>query len=212
VIDDHAIVLDGIHWRIHPSRDKIKVVGSAKSVLEAVKLFGPEDFDIFLLDLYLPTTVPLESVRILKNRFPSKKIIIYTCESASVWVTLMKKAGVAGYLPKDIEATHFKKAILAVFNGETSFPDCSIQLPPLNHSLEMEDSYHLAPLQKIILQLLMQGLCVEQIVGHLEIDKIKINYILKKSRIQFNVKNNVALVAKILRHDTGLMFDQISSP
>src|ERR1035438_8155590 len=90
-IDDHPVISEGLHYRIEPARDGISLVGSAANVIEAILKANPEDFDIFILDLYIPGSEPHENVRLLKKTFPNKKIIIFTCESSSMWVRSMMK-------------------------------------------------------------------------------------------------------------------------
>jgi DNA-binding NarL/FixJ family response regulator len=122
VIDDNPIVIDGLNYLFHLAQDDIGIVGSALNVHEAVQKIRQDDFDIFILDLYIPDSHPPENVRTLRKRFPGKKIIIFTTESSYLWVRAMIKEGVDGYLTKDLIDSQVKSAIYKVFNGESVFP------------------------------------------------------------------------------------------
>ncbi len=41
---------------LHPERDGIKIAGTALNVGEAISTMHPDDFDIIILDLYIPGT------------------------------------------------------------------------------------------------------------------------------------------------------------
>lgn len=203
VIDDHPIVTDGIRYRLHSEQDRITVVASALNVHDALPDLKLNAFDIIILDLYIPNCNPLDNVRILKDRFRDKKIIIFTSESASVWVSRMIKEVVNAYLTKDISDSQFISAIYKVFNGEAVFPIdvSSIIITSGKECFEREQQ--LLPMQREIIKLLSEGLSVKQIADKVETNFFRINYLLKKTRQQFKVKNNVELIATLLNMKTG---------
>src|ERR1035438_9429650 len=103
IIDDHPLISDGVHDFIHPFRDGIKLVGEALNVTEAIPRITEKDPDIILLDLYIPGSEPVENIRILKIKFPGKKIVIYTGGTSSVYSGIMADEGASGYLTKDLD-------------------------------------------------------------------------------------------------------------
>jgi DNA-binding NarL/FixJ family response regulator len=203
VIDDHPIVVDGIRYRLHSEQDRITVVASALNVHDAIPNLKLNAFDIIILDLYIPNCNPLDNVKTLKDRFRDKKIIIFTSESASVWVSRMIKEGVNAYLTKDLSDSQFISAIYKVFNGEAVFPIDVSSINITNGKKDFEREQQLLPIQRKIIKLLSDGLSVKQIADKVETNFFRINYLLKKTRQQFKVKNNVELIATLLNSKTG---------
>jgi DNA-binding NarL/FixJ family response regulator len=199
VIDDHPIVTDGLRYLIHPEQDQMTIVGSALNVHDAIHNLKLNEFDIFILDLYIPNSNPPDNVRMLKNRFREKKIIIFTSESSCIWARAMLKEGVNAYLTKDLSDFEFKSAINKVFNGETVYPINILSKPIAFGEDDPKGETILLPIQREMIQLLCKGLTVKQIADMEGINSFRANYILKKIRQQFKVKNNVELIAELLK-------------
>jgi DNA-binding NarL/FixJ family response regulator len=208
VIDDHPIVIDGLYKMVQKQPDNLAIIGYAKSVPEAVQSVRPSDFDLFILDLYLPDSQPHENVRSLKEKFPTKKIIIFSSEYSNMWVRAMKKQCVSGYLTKDLDDWQIISSIIQVYNGESIFPNSSLS-DTANNRKEIGLGHMFAdPCQDRIISLLMEGLSVKEISDIIGINAFKINYILKKIRLQFKVKNNVELISSILKQRSSLINSQ----
>ena len=77
VVDDHAILRDGIRWLLE-SQDDILVVGEAGDGSEALEATGTLLPDIVLMDISMPETNGLEATRLIKERFPHVKVLILT--------------------------------------------------------------------------------------------------------------------------------------
>ena len=93
IIEDHPIIVTGLRNLFRPSRDEIEIYGSASSADEAVKTDNSEAFDIIMLDLWLQSSPPLENMKKLKEKFPTKPIVMFTSEESSVWQRKMFDAG-----------------------------------------------------------------------------------------------------------------------
>ena len=78
VIEDHPVIVTGLKNTFRPSRDEIEVAGSASSVDEALLKADAMDFDIFLLDLWIPNAHPQLNVKRIKDNFKGKPIVIFT--------------------------------------------------------------------------------------------------------------------------------------
>ena len=65
-IEDHPVIVTGLRNLFRPSRDEIEIVGSASSVDELIQKGIQEEFDIFLLDLWIPDSHPIQNVKKLK--------------------------------------------------------------------------------------------------------------------------------------------------
>jgi DNA-binding NarL/FixJ family response regulator len=115
----------------------------------------------------------------------------------------MIKEGVNAYLTKDLSDSQFISAIYKVFNGEAVFPIDVSSINITNGKKDFEREQQLLPIQRKIIKLLSDGLSVKQIADKVETNFFRINYLLKKTRQQFKVKNNVELIATLLNSKTG---------
>jgi len=199
VIENHeTIIVSGLRQLFRPQRDGIEIVDSAVSVSAALKKSDPSGFDIILLDLWIPGEKPLENVKLLKEKFPGKPILIYSSEDSGEWIRKMAIAGVKGYVIKDAARNELKNAISKVAGGNTWFTGLSVtgehdilsqEHPPYNEPLSL--------VQKRIIEFLIAGNTLKEIAETLNTNSNKIEKKLVRMRVIFNAKSNVELI-KIL--------------
>src|SRR5450759_1827143 len=123
VIEDHeSIIVSGLKRMFYSSRDGIDIVGSSKSVEDTINHAKPEDFDIFILDLWLESRTPLQDMRALKQAFPEKHVMIYTSETAVAWKIRMFEEGALAFITKTADRAEIKTAIQYVAEGRAFYP------------------------------------------------------------------------------------------
>jgi len=121
VIEDHPVTVTGLRSMFKPSRDRIEVAGSACSVKDVPESGEDASFDLFILDLWLGESDPLENIKYLRQRFPEKPVIVYTSEISSLWQRTMMTAGVRAYLIKTGVKREIRAAIEKVMAGGSVF-------------------------------------------------------------------------------------------
>ena len=99
VVDDHAILRDGIRSLLE-SQEDIIVVGEAGDGSEAIELTSKLLPDIVLMDISMPKTNGLEATRAIKERSPNIKILILTQHDNREYIAPALGAGAAGYVLK----------------------------------------------------------------------------------------------------------------
>ena len=99
VVDDHAILRDGIR-SILESQEDILVVGEAENGLEAIASVEKAAPDIVLMDISMPGMNGLEATRLIKERFPEVKVLILTQHDNHEYIAPALQAGAAGYVLK----------------------------------------------------------------------------------------------------------------
>jgi len=196
VIEDHdAIIVAGLKRFFYGSRDGIEVTGHAKSVDEALASADPGNFDIFLLDLWLENRLPVDNIRALHRRFPSKPVIIYTSETSLVWKGKMQDEGASAYLEKSAARTEIKETIEVVAKGGNCYPHV-MQIRASEMIPESPGrSQSLTPMQQAIIQMLARGFNHKEIARTIAISPSMLEKLLKSMRKQFSVKNNLELLA-----------------
>lgn len=99
VVDDHAILRDGIR-SILESQEDVIVVGEASDGAEALEFVSKLLPDIVLMDISMPNTNGLEATRLIKERYPQVKVLILTQHDNREYIAPALGAGASGYVLK----------------------------------------------------------------------------------------------------------------
>jgi two-component system, NarL family, invasion response regulator UvrY len=199
VIEDHPIIVFGLRNILRASRDNITIAGTAASISEALEKARDDEFDLFLLDLYLEKGDPERNFHRLKEKFPSKPVIIYTQEASFHWQRRMYNAGVNAYLLKTMDNTLIKSTIQEVFSGKTIYtPMYSQYLTKEPMRLYTDPTYNLTPEQEEYVRLLSEGMTAKDISIKLSEGISSVEKKIMKLRTVFGARNNVDLVRIIL--------------
>ncbi len=116
--DDHPLVRTGMRTALNAAAD-IHLVAEAISGDEVPLQCQTHQPDVVLLDLNMPGPPPAETVRRLKELAPPVRILILTAYDDDVYVKDMMRAGVAGYILKDVAPESIVQAIYTVMQGGT---------------------------------------------------------------------------------------------
>ncbi|PQP82980.1 DNA-binding response regulator [Paenibacillus sp. PCH8] len=115
--DDHAMVRRGLHVFLTTQQDMI-VKGEASNGQEALEQAEALKPDVVLMDLHMPVMDGVETARRLRTLMPDTRIIVLTSFSDQDHVVPAVRAGVKGYLLKDIEPEDLAGAIRNVHAGQ----------------------------------------------------------------------------------------------
>jgi len=118
IVDDHAILREGIRALLALSRD-VEVVGEASDGQEGIDRVRELQPDVVLMDIAMPGLDGLEATRRIKDRFKSTKVLILTQHENREYVFPILKAGADGYVLKKAAGTELISAIRAVHEGGT---------------------------------------------------------------------------------------------
>jgi DNA-binding NarL/FixJ family response regulator len=116
--DDHPLVRTGIRAALSAAPGLV-LIGEATTGDEAQQLCQQHRPDVVLLDLHMPGPPPVETVRFLQTHAPTIRVLILTAYDDDVYVKDMLRAGVAGYILKDVATESIVQAIVTVAQGGT---------------------------------------------------------------------------------------------
>ena len=155
LVDDHEMVRAGLRTFLGLQPD-IEVVGEAGSGEQALALLPRLAPDIVLLDLVLPGMSGLDVVRRLRAAHPAVKVIVLTSYAGEESVLPAVRAGVAGYLLKDVGPAELADAVRAVHAGGASL-DPGVAATVLRDVSAPRPADALTPREREVLRLIARG-------------------------------------------------------
>ncbi len=117
IADDHQVVREGLQMILADSDGEIVVVGEASDGDEAVRLATAMKPDVVLMDLSMPRVDGLEATRRLREAGIESRVLILTSFADGEGVRDAVRAGVTGYLMKDVLKAELLAAIRLAADG-----------------------------------------------------------------------------------------------
>jgi len=118
IVDDHAIVRDGICSLLALAGD-MEVVGEAANGMEGLEKVGKLLPDVVLMDIAMPIMGGLEAIRRIHKEFSEIKILVLTQYDDRDHVFPAIQAGANGFVSKTAASSELTSGIRAVFAGES---------------------------------------------------------------------------------------------
>ena len=182
LVDDHAIVRDGLRYVLETESD-FQIVGEADNGREAVQLTVQHRPDVVIMDVTMPELNGIEATTQIRARCPDTEVIILSMHRESNYIARAIQAGANGYLLKGSASSEVIQAVRTVNAGRTYFGQTS--------SDQMNDAYpgragaddievndrlaKLSPREQEVLQLVVDGKTSAEIAEDLclAIDTVK---------------------------------------
>ncbi|MFL6072150.1 MAG: response regulator [Mycobacteriales bacterium] len=155
LVDDHEVVRTGLRTFLE-LQDDMDVVGEAGTGEQALALVPRTEPDIVLLDLMLPGMPGVEAVRRLRHHHPGVKVVVLTSFAGQDDVLAAVRAGVDGYLLKDVGPAELADALRTVYRGGAPLHPQVAATVMARVAAEQEDP--LTPREREVLRLLARGL------------------------------------------------------
>ena len=120
VVDDHAIVRDGL-VALLDALDGIDVVGSAADGREALHVVDEAAPDVVVMDIQMPQLDGIEATRFISGRHPGVRVVMLTMNEDDETVLSAIRAGASGYLLKGSGADEVLNAVRTAAAGGMVF-------------------------------------------------------------------------------------------
>lgn len=111
VVDDHVLFAEALMLTLGID-DRIQVVGSASSGVEAVSLAEALRPDVVLMDVHMPTMDGIEATRRLRRVSPRSRVVIVTGSRSPEVAVHALAAGAERCLTKDTPAVKLIDTVL----------------------------------------------------------------------------------------------------
>jgi len=194
LVDDHAVVRDGIRARLESSSD-FEVVGEAVNGREAIQKVEELEPDVVLMDISMPVMNGMDAARYLRESHPETKVVILTMHEHKEYIQGVIRCGAQGYIVKDVTAQEMISAIKTVMSGETYYSSCVSQMmyDDFNRSSSADsDKLGLTQRQRTILALVEQGMSSKAIATELNISVRTVEAHRHNIKIKLDAQNAVA--------------------
>lgn len=121
VVDDHPFIRSSVKMLL--KQENFDVVAEADNGADAVQMAREHAPDLIVLDIGMPKLDGLEVISRISAPGLSSKILVLTSQSAQFYSMRCMKAGAAGFISKTNDINELIKAIKAVMDGYTFFPN-----------------------------------------------------------------------------------------
>jgi two-component system response regulator DegU len=116
IADDHPLVREGIR-KILELEPGIQVVAEARDGREAVAMAREYQPDVVLMDINMPVLNGIEATKLIRQELPRTGILALTIHDDEEYIIELLRAGVSGYVLKDIGSEELLKAVIQVAQG-----------------------------------------------------------------------------------------------
>ncbi len=201
IADDHPIVRQGLR-RIVEADAGMVISGEADDAVALLAGLETKATDLVLLDVSMPGGLFLETLRELRDRHPSIRVLALSVHPEDEWAVRALKAGASGYLTKDHSPDQLLDAIRRVYRGGKYVS------PTLAERLasQLDGGGQRAPHELLsdrefeVMRRLGSGLTVSQIAGELALSTKTVSTYRTRILEKMAVATNADLVRYAARH------------
>jgi DNA-binding NarL/FixJ family response regulator len=116
IADDHPIVRQGLR-RIVEEDPGMAIAGEAGDAAAVLAALQATAADLVLLDVSMPGGPFLETLKELRTRHPTVRVLALSVHPEDQWAVRALRAGASGYLTKDHSPDQLLEAIRRVYRG-----------------------------------------------------------------------------------------------
>ena len=202
IADDHPIVRQGLR-RIATEGAKIVVSGEAATAAELFRLVAGVPVDVVLLDVSMPGSTFVETVRSLRDNFPSVRVLVLSVHPEDQWALRALRAGASGYLTKDHSPEQLVEAIHRVARGGKYVSESLAEKLAGLVDLGTLHAPHeqLSDREFEVLRSLGRGMTVKDVAGRLRLSAKTVSTYRGRLLEKMGLSSNADLVRYVVEHD-----------
>ncbi|HEY4784786.1 MAG TPA: response regulator transcription factor [Bacteroidales bacterium] len=201
IIEDNHALRNSLE-SLFSQTDGMHCVASLKNLLNVVNDLNTDIPDVVLMDIGLPGIDGIDGVKIVRNYFPSVRILMFTVFEDDDKIFDSICAGASGYILKKSTPDEIVKAIMDLYAGgapmSPSIANRTLQLFREKLRPELPD-YGLTNREREILEFLSEGLSYQKIADKLMISLSTVRTHITNIYEKLQVNSKVEAIRKIKR-------------
>ena len=172
IADDHLMVREGLKQLLELQGD-IEVIGQADDGIQCLDMINKLKPDVVLLDINMPNMNGIQTLEVMRQNQNKTKVLILTIHNEIEYLLKAVEIGVNGYVLKDSDSSVLKKAIVAVYDGETYIePSLTPLMKDRLEKINKQNDDEILTRREIeVLKLLAEGLFNKEIAYKLSISE-----------------------------------------
>ncbi|WP_228238433.1 response regulator [Allomuricauda sp. M10] len=207
IVDDNTFLARAIHEKLSDFKD----IDTKYMVYNGSELLGKleksHNLDLVLMDIEMPILDGIETVNILKQKYPHIKVIMLTVFDNDENIFNAIRAGADGYLLKEIDADKLYAAIIETMQGGAAMsPSIAVKTLKLLRYPEkqefinvQQDTVELTSREQEVLEQLSEGLSYTVIANNLFLSPSTVRKHIENIYKKLQVHNKLEAVQKARR-------------
>jgi DNA-binding NarL/FixJ family response regulator len=202
IADDHPIVREGLR-RIASEDPSITVVGEAPTGSHLLRLLDAAAVDVVLLDVSMPGATFVETLRVLRERHPTVKVLVLSAHPEDQWATRALQGGAAGYLTKDHSPEQLVNAIRRVARGGKYVSESMAEklAGMVDSSMTRAPHERLSDREFEVLRALGSGMMVKEVATQLRLSAKTVSTYRTRLLEKMGLKSKADLVRYVTAHE-----------
>ena len=201
IVDDHPIVVSGIRKLLEESID-IEVIDEAEDGEEALLKIRENDYDIVLLDIWLPGLNGLEVLKQIKLIDKKIPVLVFSMYPEEHYAVMTLKNGASGYVAKESLTDELVLAIKKIAQGKKyvspSLAECLAGALDKGQKNTLFDS--LSERECQVMLMIANGKSMKDIAGELSLSVKTISTYRARILEKLKLKSNAEIVKFALQN------------
>lgn len=201
IFEDNANLREGLFQLINGSQG-FSCVGAFPNCDHLLKNISESKPDVVLMDIQMPGINGIEGVKIIKENFPSTKVLMETIFEDDEKVFASICYGAEGYILKNTAPVEILESIKEIYEGGSpmtpSVANRVLKMMRTKHQ-EIPDSFHLTKRENEILSCLVKGMSYKMVADVCVISLDTVNMHVKNIYRKLQVHSKSEAVVKAIR-------------
>lgn len=204
VVDDHALVREGVKKILESTPDQFEVVGEAVEAGQAMRLVHETQPDLVLIDISLKEGHGLELCKQIAASRRDARLLVLSAHDEELYAERALQAGALGYVSKQEAGESLMQAICRVLEGRFYFSP-AITERVLSRFLENRDPVHASGLQSLsdreleVFELIGEGLSTREVAEKLQLSQKTVESYREKIKDKLDLANANQLVRRAVQ-------------
>lgn len=201
IADDHAVVRAGIRQYLE-TEPSIREIGEAATGKDALEQLRTREWDLVLLDIFMPDQSGLDILRHIQTDFPKVRVLILSGLPEKQYAVSVLRAGASGYLPKESAPEDLIKAVQTVLAGRryVSAEVAELLVAGMDKDPGSQQHERLSAREFQVLSKLAAGRAVSEIAEELQLSVKTVSTYRSRVLEKMGLKTNADLTSYALRH------------